>query len=532
MIQMATNYEKIFEKDYQKLSEKLNKKTNEYKELKHNYSLLERRYTYIVNKVDEIKEETYKKVSEKYDNVISEKDKIIAEKDMEIERLKALLNMDGTSTGMPTSQTPINKNKIIPNSREKTNKKVGGQKGHEKHKLEKFEESEVNEHIEHELEKCPCCNGSLTKVGEKTKDELSYKFITIKRRHHFIVYKCTHCHKEVHESIPVRLKEDNQYGSEIQAVALSLANEGNVPMNKIRKIIKGYSHEEIDMSEGYIAKLQKRASNNLKQFKEDLFKKLLTKKLLYWDDTVISIDKKRACLRFYGDEKLAYYTAHLTKGEKGLEEDGILKSLSKNVTLMHDHNKVNYKYKYQNIECNEHLIRDLQKCTNNANHEWSSIFKRLVQKIIHDRKSRMVKGFTSFEQEYINKFDDKFNSILYDGITENLTKPKTHYDSKEKALLNRILEFKDNYFIWMYDFSLPIDNNLSERALRGVKSKMKIAGQFKNINYARYYADIKTYIETCYRNGLNPTKALIRLMEDNPYSLEEILSYEKNDEIQ
>ena len=32
----------------------------------------------------------------------------------------------------------------------------------------------------------------------------------------------------------------------------------------------------------------------------------------------------------------------------------------------------------------------------------------------------------------------------------------------------------------MYDFSLPTDDNLSERALRGIKSKMKIAGQFQN----------------------------------------------------
>ena len=30
------------------------------------------------------------------------------------------------------------------------------------------------------------------------------------------------------------------------------------------------------------------------------------------------------------------------------------------------------------------------------------------------------------------------------------------------------------------------------------------------------------YIETCYRNGINPTNALIRLMEDNPYTIDEI----------
>ncbi len=46
-------------------------------------------------------------------------------------------------------------------------------------------------------------------------------------------------------------------------------------------------------------------------------------------------------------------------------------------------------------------------------------------------------------------------------------------------------------------------NNLSERALRGIKSKMKISGQFKNIANAEYCVTIRSYIETCYRNGVN-----------------------------
>ena len=41
-------------------------------------------------------------------------------------------------------------------------------------------------------------------------------------------------------------------------------------MNKIRKIISGFSENTINMSEGFIAKLQKQASNNLTSFIEDI----------------------------------------------------------------------------------------------------------------------------------------------------------------------------------------------------------------------------------------------------------------------
>ena len=54
---------------------------------------------------------------------MDEKDKKIEVQNKEIARLKTLLNIDGTSAGIPTSQTPINKKKVIPNTRTKSDKK-------------------------------------------------------------------------------------------------------------------------------------------------------------------------------------------------------------------------------------------------------------------------------------------------------------------------------------------------------------------------------------------------------------------------
>ena len=44
-------------------------------------------------------------------------------------------------------------------------------------------------------------------------------------------------------------------------------------MNKIRHIIYDFSHREIDMREGYIIKLQRKASKKLEEFKNDLYQK-------------------------------------------------------------------------------------------------------------------------------------------------------------------------------------------------------------------------------------------------------------------
>lgn len=44
----------------------------------------------------------------------------------EILRLNGYLNTDGTNSGIPTSKTPLTKKKVIPNSRKKSDKKIGG----------------------------------------------------------------------------------------------------------------------------------------------------------------------------------------------------------------------------------------------------------------------------------------------------------------------------------------------------------------------------------------------------------------------
>ena len=80
----------------------------------------------------------------------------------------------------------------------------------------------------------------------------------------------------------------------------------------------------------------------------------------------------------------------------------------------------------------------------------------------------------------------------------------------------------DNYFRWVEDFSLPTTNNLAERGLRCIKSHMKISGQFDSEKTARYYAVVKTYVETCRKNNINEMDALSRLCKGDPYTVEEI----------
>jgi len=94
--------------------------------------------------------------------------------------------------------------------------------------------------------------------------------------------------------------------------------------------------------------------------------------------------------------------------------------------------------------------------------------------------------------------------------------------NRENSLLVKLKEYQDNYTEWVRDFRIPVTNNLSERALRFVKCKDKISGQFLSVAYAKHFAHIRTYIETCARNGVNEFQALLRLTQNKPYTLQEL----------
>lgn len=64
----------------------------------------------------------------------------------EIALLRAQLNNDSSNSGIPTSRTPIGKKKKIPNTRKKTGRKKGGQKGHPCNQLAKFDDDQIDEY--------------------------------------------------------------------------------------------------------------------------------------------------------------------------------------------------------------------------------------------------------------------------------------------------------------------------------------------------------------------------------------------------
>ena len=165
----------------------------------------------------------------------------------------------------------------------------------------------------------------------------------------------------------------------------------------------------------------------------------------------------------------------------------------------------NDRFCFRNIECKQHLQRDLQKVADDfRGHEWARKVKGLISSAIKDRKDRISAGEESFSDEYVTSFFRRLDCYLSKGLKESEKDSRPEEQTFEKTLLARIAEYKGNYFLWVKDFKMPTTDNLSERGLRGIKSHMKISGQFDSERTAQYYAAVKYTLK--HAAGITTTK--------------------------
>lgn len=506
---------------------------SKYNHLSFEYSQLKNKFEIRVEAA--VKERT-SELENKYKKDMKEKEKEIEALKNKIAKMQSMMDNDSTNSGIPTSKTAIGKKKYIPNTREKTDKKVGGQVGHTKHKLVAFAEEDITEVVDIIPTECTKCHSKEIETLETSidKQELDYEVKVIKRKNRFVNCRCKNCKNEFHVPIPNDLKEEIQYGKSVQSLAVCLTNDTYTPFNKTVKLINGITNGEINMSESYVVKLQKRASKNTEEFVEELKKYIPNQPVYGWDDGVVSINQKDGVLRTYCTDKVALFVGHEFKNKDGLDEDGILANTPSTTIVMHDHILHNYnnKYNFDNVECMIHLIRRLKKMKNNTNHDWNDDLIELLSQTNKDRNILLkdeTKAVDKFDEKYLEQLDNRYDEIIQKAKEQNKEPKEVNYfKEEEKRFIDDLIKYKRNYLLWAYDFSIPSTNNNSERNIRPVKSKLKISGQFQNINYVKYYANIRSYLETCKKNGINIIDACVRLMNDNPYTLEEILHIEKN----
>ncbi len=73
-----------------------------------------------------------------------------------------------------------------------------------------------------------------------------------------------------------------------------------------------------------------------------------------------------------------------------------------------------------------------------------------------------------------------------------------------------------NHLLFLHDFEVPFDDNMSERDLRKAKNRQKMAGGFRKESGQEMYCNILTVIETLKRRIMQILENIKKLFMGTP----------------
>ena len=279
-------------------------------------------------------------------------------------------------------------------------------------------------------------------------------------------------------------------------------------------------------SEAFILNAGKQLEQKIEPARVAIKEQLQQAKILHVDETGLRVEGKLHWLHSASTDKLTDYEVHAKRGKEAMDAAGILENF--HGKLVHDHWKVYFSYDgCEHAACNAHHLRELDYLEKQFQQPWAGEMATLLVNIKNtladlplEQDSLSPGQLILFEQQYDVLIKKGLEAYPYteasspEGGKKKRGKPK---QTPAYNLLARLRDYKGGTLAFMYDFSVPFDNNLAERDIRMVKVKQKVSGGFRTFAGAQQFASIRGYISTARKNSVSIFIAIKDAFSGNPF---------------
>jgi transposase len=415
--------------------------------------------------------------------------------------------------------------------RKKGERKSGGQPGHTGHTLRRVGEPDHTE--VHPVLHCQRCGRSL---AEQCPDALEkrqvhdlppMRLIVTEHQAETKMCACGHCNRA---AFPEGVNAPAQYGPAIQAAAVYLKNYQHLPYGRTRQLLGDFFGCPI--SEGTLDNIITRSHELAAAPVEQIKAAIKRAPVVHFDETGSRVQSKLWWTHSASTAEATYYDVHRKRGGEAFDCIGILPHFCGRA--IHDFWKSYFRYDCLHGLCNAHHLRELIFVHEQYQQDWAD---QMIDCLL-DIKDAVERASQSADLSgceaqaghldpcQLRNFETRYQRILDAGYAKNPlpplppgTKKKRGPRKKTKArnLLERLDQHRSEALAFMYDFSVPFDNNLAERDLRMIKLQQKISGSFRTEDGAKTFCRIRSYISTARKNAVGAMDALTGLFQGKPF---------------
>lgn len=389
-------------------------------------------------------------------------------------KLRAQLNRDYENSSIPSSKSV--RHKKIPNSREKTGKKPGGQPGHAGHRRQKQVPDTEPVVL---LPPQEVLDNPDFKKTTKTivKQLVNVRVILDVTEYHADVYYNAKTGERVHADFPSGVINDVNYGGSIKAFLFLLNNDCCTSIDKSRKFLSDLTGGKLNISKGMTSNLCREFASRSEQEQKKAFADMLLSPVMHIDCTNAKVNGKNAYVFVCsapGGETIYFAREH--KGHEGVKGTP---AEDYQGTLVHDHDKTFYNYGTDHQECLAHILRYLKDSMDNEpERTWNKEMHALVREMIHYRNG--LEPGMGCDPAEVSGFESRYLEILEKAEEEYRDIPANEYYTEGYNLFVRMKEYMSNHLLFLHDCRVPPTNNEAERLLRSYKRKQQQAVSFRS----------------------------------------------------
>lgn len=344
---------------------------------------------------------------------------------------------------------------------------------------------------------CPGCGSQLQADGEEP--WLVYDHIDLPpiapviTRVELMAGRCACCRMHYRAQAPADMPYGSPFGPGLAALALHLRFTQGIALRRLAALLADVFG--VELSEGALVNMIERSAPAFAAQAERIAEDLKQGTAIESDETGLRVAKANRWLWVFHHGASALVIAAMSRGKAAVE--AFLGDWRPDYWLSDRYGAQMGWAKRGHQVCLAHLDRDLQYAIDCGETVYAGKLRGLIKRAcrIGRRRPRLADATL---KAYAMKLDRELDTILE-------APPRCKPGEK---LLRLIKRYRQHLFVFLEERGLEPTNNGSERTLRPCVTFRKIIGGFRTEQGARFYAAIRSVLETARRRAVTPLQAI------------------------